>query len=281
MLLRIRERSVPRIPRARPRAVKVWTWRRALRDHGPASNGLLLTLYTLSTFMDNDGFCYPGQATIARGARVSERTVRRHVDKAVSLGWLHVEPTRGQGQAWRGIAYRATIPDNVELDVVDNAITDALHSQQGDVEGADTIVSGRSEHETAKVRTFDAEGADTGDQGADTRRQKVRTQWCPTNSSVTLQENSSTEGPLDASGPRTGKAERRKGLAHISETVPDHDHGEPVRQEGKSQPKAERPEYRRRVVELYASGKFDIGDIATATTLSMDDVTKILQAEAV
>lgn len=270
-----------RIPRARPRAVKVWTWRRALRDHGPPSNGLLLTLYTLSTYMDNDGFAFPGQATIARGARVSERTVRRHVDQAVSLGWLHVEPTRGQGQAWRGIAYRAAIPDDLELDDIDDAITDALHSQQGDIEGADTIVSGRSEHETPKVRTPDAKGADTGDQGADTRRQKVRTQYCPTNSSVTRHKNSSTEGPLDASGPRTGKAVERKGLVRVSDTLADTKPSEPVRQEGDSQPRAEREEYRRRVVELYKGGKFDIDKIAKATTLSMDEVTKILQAAAV
>ena len=33
----------------RAKAVNVWTWRRALRDHGPSNPSVLLTLYTIAT----------------------------------------------------------------------------------------------------------------------------------------------------------------------------------------------------------------------------------------
>jgi helix-turn-helix protein len=103
-----------------------------------------LTLYTLGTFMDRDGFAYPGQATLAKGARASVRTIRRHIDQAQALGWIGVSLAGNSGQAWRHYAYRCCIPDDVFLDEKDDALADVVASQHGDIEateGADSIVS--------------------------------------------------------------------------------------------------------------------------------------------
>jgi len=125
------------------RAVAPWTWRRALRDHGPKQPGLLLTLYTIGTFMDKDGFAYPRQALLARGARASVRTVRRHIQQAQRMGWIGVTESRTGGQSWRRHMYRAAVPDSITLDEKDEALSDVITAQNGDIEpkGADTLVS--------------------------------------------------------------------------------------------------------------------------------------------
>lgn len=110
------------------RAVKVWTWRRALRDHGPDQQGLLLTLYTLSTYMDDDGFAYPGQQAIADGARASVRTIRRHLSKARDLGWLYFKSRHTGGKRWRRYEYQAAVPDDVPLSEKDDELTTTVQA---------------------------------------------------------------------------------------------------------------------------------------------------------
>ena len=126
-----------------PRAVKPWTWRRCLRDFGPEEPGLLLTLYTLGTFMDEEGFGFPGQETLAQGARACVRTVRRHIKAARERGWVAIELSDRGGRGWRRYVYRACVPDNVPLTERDEILADAVVSQFGEVEddGADKAVS--------------------------------------------------------------------------------------------------------------------------------------------
>jgi hypothetical protein len=155
-----------------PRAVKPWTWRRALRDYGPRQQGLLLTLYTLGTFMDENGFAYPGQARLARGARASVRTIRRHMELAKDLGWVGIDFAGKSGQGWRSYLYRAAVPSHVQLTDKDERLSDALIADHGEIERGDTIVSAPS----TDVRTADAERADK------LVAANVRTQLVPTNS---------------------------------------------------------------------------------------------------
>lgn len=171
-----------------PRAVKVWTWRRALRDHGPRDKGLRLTLYTLGTFMDDNGFAYPSQKTLARSALVSDRTIRRHLEDAEHSGWVAIQSAGRNGQGWRHHGYRAAVPSHVPLSEKDERLSDALVMYHGEIERADTTMSAPSSPERAdttstdvgtrpdNVRTTDVERADTAMSG------NVRTQLCPTNS---------------------------------------------------------------------------------------------------
>lgn len=165
-----------------PRPVAPWTWRRALRDHGPRSQGLLLTLYTIGTYMDRDGIAWPSQQLIAAGARASVRTVQRHIAIAERAGWLGIQLAGRGGQGWRHNAYRAAVPDDVPLDDLDEGIADAITARNGDIEpierhdtivsspsvkGHDTIVSSRTspglerdDNRHQNVTTKTAEGDD-------------------------------------------------------------------------------------------------------------------------
>jgi hypothetical protein len=181
-----------------PRPVSPWTWRRALRDYGPDDPGLLVSLYTLNTYMDRDGYAWPSQSLWAKGSRVTERTIRRHMERAVALGWLAVETAGRTGQGWRHYAYRACVPDHLQLDDLDESISDALTAQNGGIDpqkGADTIVSSRQAKgaDIAVSSPTAPRGQTCGHQapeGADIQGttcghsyvQNVRTQLCPTNS---------------------------------------------------------------------------------------------------
>lgn len=165
-----------------PRPVAPWTWRRALRDHGPRSQGLLLTLYTIGTYMDRDGIAWPSQELIAAGARASVRTVQRHIAIAERAGWLGIQLAGRGGQGWRHNAYRAAVPDDVPLDDLEEGIADAITAQNGGIEpierhdtivsspsvkGHDTIVSARTspglerdDNRHQNVTTKTAEGDD-------------------------------------------------------------------------------------------------------------------------
>lgn len=125
-----------------PRVVPPWVWRKALRDRGPRSPSLLLTLYTIATFMNRDGYAFPGFDLIAKGARTSTRTVQRHIAEARRTGWLGVEAA-GTKKGWRKNSYRAAIPDDLELDETEERMADGLLAQEGEIgdEGDDTYMS--------------------------------------------------------------------------------------------------------------------------------------------
>lgn len=203
------------------RAVKVWTWRRALRDFGPVKKdsksrtkdsdvSVFFTLLVLATWMDGNGLCHPSQKTIAKGARTTERTVRRHLARAEALGWLHISERRAQGHGWRRHEYRATVPPEVDLSDVDEELREYALTEYGEVEErADMIVSGPStdEPETCghidpNVRTPVTERADIAvSKGAD----MIVSDEVVINSPRTPQ---SLEGPL--ARPRPGSQERQE-----------------------------------------------------------------------
>lgn len=204
------------------RAVSPWTWRLAVRDHGPESAATCIVLYVIGTYMDRGGGAYPSQQLVARGARMSVRTVQRHIAAAVRMGWLFVGSAARGGQGWRHNSYLAVVPDGLELgetderiaDVVDPAVI-ALPSDRDDIavssptaKRSDTIVSSRSVPEAGRdgnvvmnVTTNAAEGDDNRREGDDTGRQNVTTQLCRTNSrseTPALRTHASSEAHADA-----------------------------------------------------------------------------------
>lgn len=179
-----------------PRAVSPWTWRLALRDHGPADRSVLLTLYTILTYMDRNGFAYPSQQLIAAGARVCVRTVQRHTEKAERAGWLGVEFAGRGGKGWRHYVYRAAVPDHLQLERDELKASDAITADWGGIgiKGGDTLVSSRANGSDIQVspRSGNA-GTEGGDkrgekvatnhhEGGDTGDEKVATPGCRTNS---------------------------------------------------------------------------------------------------
>jgi hypothetical protein len=160
--------------------VKVWTWRRMLRDHSPLPASTLLTMYVLSTYMDADGYTFVGQARIAEGARASVRTVQRHLETAMRLGWLRVQLTRVASRDSPHTSFKnnywACVPEDLELSAVDNELRDDVGSQSDDsAEGGDTAMSSprcftveRDDTETIRCRHPEAEGDDKSAEGCDT-----------------------------------------------------------------------------------------------------------------
>lgn len=191
----------------------------------------MLTLYTLSTFMNRDGFAYPSQVTVARGARASVRTIRRHMDQAERLGWVAIELAGNAGQGWRRHGYRCAVPDHVVLDESDEALADVVESQSGPIESskrADILMSSpnrrpsftMSREDTIVSSPLDAasetlpetcghpeqERADIRGKGADTGDQNVRTKLVPTNSS----SNSQSEEGLQEEAHAAAAAARQR-----------------------------------------------------------------------
>jgi len=119
----------------RRRAVKAWTWRRAVLDYGPANAGWKLSMLAIARYMNDDGEAWPSQALIARKASTTVRTVRRHILAAKQNGWLHVEEQHRGGRAWKHHVYRACVPESVldKMTDKDADLADMVAEQAGDV----------------------------------------------------------------------------------------------------------------------------------------------------
>jgi hypothetical protein len=217
---------------------------------------LLLTLYTIGTYMDREGCAHPGQQLIARGIRASVKTVQRHITQAERMGWLAIEYAGRGGKGWRHYRYRAFVPDAVPLDCVDEAVSDAATSaledtwrpddDRSELEGGDTIVSSPTDEAGDMVvspplqeggdsivsprGTPDGEGGDTGvpnvatfeREGGDTGGLNVATQLCRTNSRSETPAYRTPKRSSEAHGELTAEEfERRRceQLARIKEVL--------------------------------------------------------------
>jgi hypothetical protein len=203
-----------------------------LRDHGPAQAGILLTLYSIATFMNEVGSAFPAQATIAKASRSSVRTVRRHIKAATEAGWLSVQVARGYGQGWRRHVYRACVPAGLELSEADEKLRDIIVADHGEIDDphpadqiddldetpngsgaehadtivtsarrgrADTLVTAPSNHRTASQPTcghVERDVRTVGTEDAAKRNIKLRTQLGLTKSSSEVSNRSVLlEGP--------------------------------------------------------------------------------------
>ena len=98
-----------------PQRIDMWPWQQVLcSEHDPQSSQYLLILLVLSTFMNPDGSnAHPSQATLAKRARVSVRSVVTHLVAAQRDGWLATYPAGHNGRGWRLSGHDATVPDAV------------------------------------------------------------------------------------------------------------------------------------------------------------------------
>lgn len=103
----------------------------------------------LKTYMNNEGFAYPGQPTWAKGARKSVRMIQRYIARARSEGWLAVMNAGRGGRGWAFNGYRCCVPGRILLREDDERIGDFIQAQVGDIEQDDIAVSVPSEdHDT-------------------------------------------------------------------------------------------------------------------------------------
>lgn len=112
-----------------PKRVAVWTWARELRDHGPRSQGFLLAMHTLRTWMNRDGEAFPSQSNWAKGCAQHVKTLRRHVKYAVEQGWLLKGSAGRGGQGWRHYYYSAAVPDSIVLEEMDQELSDGVEQR--------------------------------------------------------------------------------------------------------------------------------------------------------
>lgn len=92
-----------------------YTWQQAVcGEQGPKSSTARLVLLTVSLHMDAQGMnAWPSQATLARRACVSRRSVTTHLDQAQRDGWITRTTAGRNGQGWRLTGYEASVPDDV------------------------------------------------------------------------------------------------------------------------------------------------------------------------
>lgn len=70
----------------------------------------------LHHYMNQKGYCFPSISTIAKAARLNERTVRRHLNEAMKQGWIR-RRFRSPDTSYASLGYWAQIPAGVKLPV--------------------------------------------------------------------------------------------------------------------------------------------------------------------
>jgi hypothetical protein len=93
-------------------AVTQYGWFAALRDSPDVAGTRMLVLLTVASYMSPDGTgARPSIATLSANTRLSDKTVRRHLEWAKTAGWLVVKRggRRGNGRADSN-EYTAALP---------------------------------------------------------------------------------------------------------------------------------------------------------------------------
>ena len=86
-------------------------WQKAIISEQGPEKTTRLVLLVLSIFMDMDGMCFPSTVIIAKAAKISERCVCEHLEKANKAGWIKKMVAGHSGQGWKRHKYSAVIPD--------------------------------------------------------------------------------------------------------------------------------------------------------------------------
>ena len=71
-------------------------------------------LQTLSTYMDQDGKCFPSQTTLAADTGTSKRTIVKHIGYAEHAGWLKKDNVKSKRGTWGHNIYYATLPAKLD-----------------------------------------------------------------------------------------------------------------------------------------------------------------------
>jgi len=104
------------------------------RDHAPLNSSVRLVLHTIRSFMDETGYTFVGQSTIAHASCLAKPTVRKALEIAWRAKWIGIALHERAGQAWRHYEYRACIPDSLIVPPVHEALVESWASTHGDVD---------------------------------------------------------------------------------------------------------------------------------------------------
>jgi biotin operon repressor len=233
--------------------------------------------------MDQEGHAYPSQELIAAGAGQSRKTVNRNIEKARKAGWLHIRKVNVEGQTYHRNEYYATAPMTVELTDTDEMLTDYLVAEVGDV-GEDS--RSPMSAETNNEGTFENNEGTFEPELRDISAHNEGTPGLQEHSIEHNIEHNSIEGPTpDGSGPLFPGNGRSKGLAHVSDVLPDHSAAnQEVRQEksphadSKAAPSPDgiADGRRDRILQLARLEKFTVKEIAKMANVPESAVAALL-----
>lgn len=89
----------------------VFSWTKAILD-SKLKPTTKLVLFALSTYMNSHGEgCYPSQETIAEKTSLSKRAVVKHIEIAISEGFLLKGKRNLRGKKWDANEYYPSVPD--------------------------------------------------------------------------------------------------------------------------------------------------------------------------
>jgi hypothetical protein len=100
-------------------ALDRWSWCDLIASkHGPTDPSTRLVLLVISLHMNAQGErAWPSQNHVAERSALSVRSVREHLKRAESAGWISVKQRRQAGRAWFVSEYRPAVPPAL-LDLV-------------------------------------------------------------------------------------------------------------------------------------------------------------------
>src|SRR5207245_1513586 len=90
-------------------------WAEKQKTGSPSRKALLLVL---ANYANEDGFCWPSQTTLSKGAEQSVDTVHRNARRLELDGFISIESVVRKGGRWPRLSYRlliqSTVPQNAE-----------------------------------------------------------------------------------------------------------------------------------------------------------------------
>jgi len=278
------------------------TWRRLMLSFGPLSAkrvALAMSEFAWPEGGDPDGELLVRHCTNRILCRLcdykSPRGLLRQIAVLEDAGWLGRDDVQTGPNIHR--EYVLLVPASVSASAIE-ALTTPSRGMWDRVFQANSERTGESQDtrysepdaavddtETDEQVNSSTDDGESGELESTNRWPGVHEQvnsGSPLKESSTLSQGVSTSKEVSLSGNQQARSENDGTTdEHVSNRLPDHDHGEPVLQQGKPEQKAERDDYRRRaVIELNDLG-YKPKEIARQARLSVDDVRKILQAEPV
>jgi Helix-turn-helix domain len=115
-------------------------WKLAVRDsrYDPT---MKVVAFVLETYMDKDGYCWPGREAIAAGAGCDVRTVDRAIARLETAGFLRVHHSKGR----KSNRYQATFPNRDTESPLNSGRESRLPGQRVAVTATLTTANGGTE----------------------------------------------------------------------------------------------------------------------------------------
>jgi hypothetical protein len=91
-------------------AAEAWDWMREIRDDRQLSPTAKLCAFTLATYFDRRGECFPSRAVIGRGMGLSTRTVTRALAELREAGAVEITRRADNSSVYRRTWHADEIP---------------------------------------------------------------------------------------------------------------------------------------------------------------------------